>query len=116
MNVIFIITYVNIFILFWLYYYSIALRVYILKCVMFLILLYILLLMRIFLVIISLLFTVAAIYFIRNYFKRGESKKRDFIENNEHRTSMNLTEAELYLFMVDWCPHCKETKEVWDKL
>ena len=72
--------------------------------------------MRIFLVIISLLFTIAAIYFIRNYFKkRTESKKRDFIENSEYRSSLNLTEAELYLFMVDWCPHCKETKEVWEK-
>lgn len=72
--------------------------------------------MRIFLAIISLLFAITAIYFIMNYFKRrNQLKKRDFIENSEYKTATKLTEAELYLFMVDWCPHCKETKEVWEK-
>ena len=72
--------------------------------------------MRIFLAIISLLFAGTAIYFIMNYFKRRtQLKKRDFIENSEYKHATNLREAELYLFMVDWCPHCKETKEVWEK-
>ena len=72
--------------------------------------------MRIFLAIISLLFAIVAIYFIMNYFKkRSQLKKRDFIENSEYKSGTNLTEAELYLFTVNWCPHCKETKEVWDK-
>ena len=38
--------------------------------------------------------------------------------NNEHNTqggtNQSSKEAELMLFYVDWCPHCKTAKPVWD--
>lgn len=38
--------------------------------------------------------------------------------NNEHTYGNNgkTAEAELLLFYVDWCPHCKTAKPVWEEL
>jgi thioredoxin-like negative regulator of GroEL len=58
---------------------------------------------------------IAAFYLIRRFLKdRRDKQNRDFIENKEHEL-YSITEAELYLFSVDWCPHCKDTKVIWDR-
>ena len=35
----------------------------------------------------------------------------EFIESNEDSKN-----ADLYFFTVDWCPHCKKAKPIWDEL
>ena len=35
----------------------------------------------------------------------------EFIESGEDSKS-----ADLYFFTVDWCPHCKKAKPIWDEL
>ena len=37
---------------------------------------------------------------------------REFMKNNNSSTK----EAELILFYVDWCPHCKTAKPEWNNL
>ena len=67
------------------------------------------------LILVGILLGVAAYYLIKSFLRnKKERDNRDFIENKEHEL-YNKSEAELYLFSVDWCPHCKETKIVWDK-
>lgn len=36
--------------------------------------------------------------------------------NLEGATNMNNKQAELMLFYVDWCPHCKTAKPEWEKV
>jgi hypothetical protein len=45
------------------------------------------------------------------------SKKLDpnrFIANDEYKVDTANTELNLMLFSVDWCPHCLNTRKVWD--
>ena len=66
------------------------------------------------LILIGILLGIAAYYLIKSFIKdKRDKERRDFIENTEHE--LYKSEAELYLFSVNWCPHCKETKIIWDK-
>ena len=39
-----------------------------------------------------------------------------FVPNNEPRSSGNSNVAEMMLFYVDWCPHCKTAKPAWEEV
>lgn len=66
-------------------------------------------------ILVGILLGIASYFMIRAFLKRKkDQERRNFIENSEHEL-YNKSEAELYLFSVDWCPHCKDTKLVWDK-
>jgi hypothetical protein len=46
-----------------------------------------------------------------------KSKKLDpnrFIANDEYKPDTGSKEINLMLFSVDWCPHCLDTRKVWD--
>ena len=66
------------------------------------------------LIFVGILLGVVAYFLINLSLRIKETKRRDFIENTEHEL-YNKSEAELYLFSVNWCPHCKDTKIIWDK-
>jgi thiol-disulfide isomerase/thioredoxin len=63
--------------------------------------------------IIAILFVCLAFY-LYNYLVKP-STNTSFIPNNE-LNDKNSNEAELMLFYVDWCPHCKTAKPVWEEL
>ena len=51
------------------------------------------------------------------YFTFGAAKS-SFKPNLEHKQvdSKNNSQAELILFSVDWCPHCKKAQPIWNEL
>jgi thiol-disulfide isomerase/thioredoxin len=67
--------------------------------------------------IISLLVLALIIYYIVSYAKKPKttSTNNEFIGKGE---GMNTSEkeAEMMLFYVDWCPHCKTAKPEWEQL
>ena len=60
------------------------------------------------------IFVIAAFFLYRNYANKGNSPTitDDIYEGN----SNNGSDAELMLFHVDWCPHCKTALPEWEKL
>ena len=40
----------------------------------------------------------------------------DFVPNKELVPEGETTEAELYFFYTEWCPHCKKAKPAWKQL
>lgn len=57
---------------------------------------------------------IIVIYYIyTNYFSKGFGSGRN-IENMENQSGDK--NAELMLFHVDWCPHCKTAKPEWDQV
>lgn len=40
----------------------------------------------------------------------------DFVANKELVQEESGSDAELYLFYTEWCPHCKKAKPIWQKL
>ncbi len=62
---------------------------------------------------------VAIFYYMRYISPKIETKFRDQSTSNEEARSMRTDEngdAEIILFHVDWCPHCKTAKPEWDKV
>jgi thiol-disulfide isomerase/thioredoxin len=63
-------------------------------------------------------FTGVAIYYYSSYV--APKQQTNYSVNNEHGTTSSQTndnkEAELLLFYVDWCPHCKTAKPVWNDI
>jgi thiol-disulfide isomerase/thioredoxin len=63
-------------------------------------------------------FTGIAIYYYSSYV--ATKQQTNYSVNNEHGTTSSQTndnkEAELLLFYVDWCPHCKTAKPVWNDI
>jgi thiol-disulfide isomerase/thioredoxin len=51
------------------------------------------------------------------YFTYGSSSY-SFKHNLEHKPvdSKNNSQAELILFTVDWCPHCKKAQPIWNEM
>lgn len=47
-------------------------------------------------------------------YTKNSSSKNQYIENFEDNSSGKT--AELMLFHVDWCPHCKTAKPEWDQV
>ena len=62
------------------------------------------------------LFVGIAIYYY--YYHISPSSKPVYNANHEQMpsSSSNGKEAELLLFYVDWCPHCKTAKPIWNDL
>jgi thiol-disulfide isomerase/thioredoxin len=62
------------------------------------------------------LFIGIAIYYY--YHHISPSMKPKYNPNNEHLESSSNSgkSAELLLFYVDWCPHCKTAKPAWDEI
>ena len=61
------------------------------------------------------LFIGIAIYYYYNHV--SSSMKPEYNPNHEHLPSSSSSKsAELLLFYVDWCPHCKTAKPVWEEV
>lgn len=60
---------------------------------------------------IIIIFISVAIYLGNSKFK---PKFNDNLENAND--SNNHSQAELMMFSVDWCPHCKKAKPIWEEL
>jgi len=66
-------------------------------------------------VILFVLFVLIIIYFYKQYASSSDNKNYQI--NRENMTSGGQgNKAELMLFYVDWCPHCKTAKPEWDSL
>jgi thiol-disulfide isomerase/thioredoxin len=52
------------------------------------------------------------------YYYLAPKLKQSFKPNREHGTSDSspTKDAELLFFYVDWCPHCKTAKPIWEEL
>jgi len=69
-------------------------------------------------ILVIIIFLVVAIYF---YYKIVLPKNpTSYYANNENKSVSGFSggskQAELLLFSVDWCPHCKTAKPEWDSL
>jgi thiol-disulfide isomerase/thioredoxin len=64
-------------------------------------------------VIIGILFIALVVYLY--YYVVKPASSPSFVPNNE-LSDKTSNEAELMLFYVDWCPHCKTAKPVWEEL
>jgi len=67
----------------------------------------------IFMVAIIIIFISVSIYFYVSKFKHNFKYN---LENNTDNNNNNTSQAELMLFSVDWCPHCKKAKPIWEDL
>ena len=67
----------------------------------------------IFMVAIIIIFISVSIYFYVSKFKQNFNYN---LENNTDNNNNNTSQAELMLFSVDWCPHCKKAKPIWEDL
>jgi hypothetical protein len=53
------------------------------------------------------------------YYYIASKNKTYYTANNEYNSGANSStnkQAELMLFYVDWCPHCKTAKPVWEEI
>ena len=75
--------------------------------------------MSIFYIILIILFTFFLIYIAYNFYKKTNkeihNKENSFLENKEFLHGTKVTSG-LYLFYTNWCPHCKDTLQVWNKI
>jgi thiol-disulfide isomerase/thioredoxin len=60
----------------------------------------------------SVLLIISILWYYNKYIHRAA--KRDDVENIENSDASK--QAELILFSVDWCPHCKTAKPIWEEL
>lgn len=61
------------------------------------------------------LFIILSIYLYYAYI--GPTLNPKFVANNEPSSLGGASsQAELMLFYVDWCPHCKTAKPVWEEM
>ena len=68
---------------------------------------------------IAVIFIIAAYYVFKNYVK--PKLNPNYVENREFApTAQGDGEdegvADLYMFKVDWCPHCKKALPIWEDL
>lgn len=55
-------------------------------------------------------------YFAYSYYVSSKNVKSDEYVANRRYKEGELKNAELILFYVDWCPHCKTAKPEWDQI
>jgi thiol-disulfide isomerase/thioredoxin len=67
-------------------------------------------------VILAILLILIVIYFYKQYTSSNTSDSKDYKINRENMHNKGSGNAELILFYVDWCPHCKTAKPEWDSL
>ena len=63
---------------------------------------------------IIILFVSIAIYYY--YYHITPGLKPTYYSNHEGTPQSNNKEAEMLLFYVDWCPHCKTAKPAWEEI
>jgi thiol-disulfide isomerase/thioredoxin len=58
------------------------------------------------------LFTIVSMFMYKRYVSSGNNK---YITNNEFNKQppSAMTNADIYFFYTEWCPHCKTAKPVW---
>ena len=63
------------------------------------------------------IFFVLVLFGVALYYYFSASKP-SFKHNSEHKTTdeSKNSQAELILFTVDWCPHCKKAQPIWNEL
>ena len=54
-----------------------------------------------------------AIYVYRTSMKKQLNP--DYVENKEYIQETDSNNVQVIFFTVDWCPHCKKSKPVWDE-
>ena len=66
-------------------------------------------------ILVVIIFIGVAIYL---YYYYANKPTTDYHANGEQNkgSTQNSKEAELLLFYVDWCPHCKTAKPVWNDM
>jgi thiol-disulfide isomerase/thioredoxin len=69
---------------------------------------------RILLIVFIFVLIAVVLYFVVSYFQ----KKVNYNDNGtvQEGSTAHGKEAEIMLFSVDWCPHCKTAKPEWDKV
>ena len=67
--------------------------------------------------ILLLLFVIVSLSLISYFFYKNVVKSNTaYTATRENMDGGNNKDAELLLFYVDWCPHCKTAKPEWEKL
>ena len=67
------------------------------------------------LIIVAVILLIALGVYCYNYYM-SNYKQASYKPNNEIAPSTSNNQAELMLFYVDWCPHCKTAKPVWEEV
>jgi thiol-disulfide isomerase/thioredoxin len=50
------------------------------------------------------------------YYYGSSSSTQMYYSNHEGKPKSSSKEAEILLFYVDWCPHCKTAKPAWEEI
>lgn len=63
------------------------------------------------------LFTASCLYVAYSYFTdmmKNKNKDVAFVENKEFLHKADTVDTTFFFFHTDWCPHCKDSMEVWN--
>jgi thiol-disulfide isomerase/thioredoxin len=63
---------------------------------------------------IVLIFVIASYYGYKHFFAKKEDKKNKKFSNVSNANTRE-SNAEIFFFYVDWCPHCKTAKPLWNQ-
>lgn len=69
---------------------------------------------RTLIILVSAIVLIGVSYYVYNTYVMPRLEP-SFVQNNEF-VKDNDKEAELMLFYVDWCPHCKTAKPIWNNM
>lgn len=67
-------------------------------------------------VVLALLVVGGGYYLYQMYIQRKTINYRENTEGNGNGQSGTGQDVEIYLFYVDWCPHCKTAKPEWEQI
>ena len=67
-------------------------------------------------IILAIVFIATAIYVYSKYFSNASKLYSANREYTQGTSGGNGTQAEIILFYVDWCPHCKTAKPIWEQV